>query len=296
MPRPSPLRAPLLALVPLALALAAAPPARAQNWLPGFDLQNPAPTASFNLPTQVAFLPDGRWLVAEKAGVVWILTGGIKSAKPLWDGQAEVLSPFDRGLLSIAVDPNYFVNHYVYFLYTVDPDSNNTDTSPIAFGRLTRYQVSFVDSTKLVTGSRTILMGTGWSDSPLELSTTHSIGTLRFARDGTLLVSSGEGARFDQVDNGGLTPQAFAPGMAPPAEDIGAFRAQDVNSLNGKILRLDPATGHGVASNPFWDGDGTHKRSKVWCYGLRNPFRFTIKPGTGSTNPAAGQPGELYIG
>ncbi|HEV2105875.1 MAG TPA: PKD domain-containing protein, partial [Candidatus Eisenbacteria bacterium] len=47
---------------------------------------------------------------------------------------------------------------------------------------------------------------------------------------------------------------------------------------------------------PFWDGDGTHKRSKVWCYGLRNPFRFTIKPGTGSTNPAAGQPGELYIG
>jgi glucose/arabinose dehydrogenase len=51
-----------------------------------------------------------------------------------------------------------------------------------------------------------------------------------------------------------------------------------------------------VSSNPYWDGNPASDRSRVWVYGLRNPYRFSVRPGTGSTNPAAGQPGVLYIG
>ena len=66
--------------------------------------------------------------------------------------------------------------------------------------------------------------------------------------------------------------------------------------LAGKILRLNPDTGQGYPSNPYWDGNASSVRSRVWLYGLRNPYRFCLKPGTGGTDPAAGTPGTLYIG
>jgi PKD repeat protein len=60
----------------------------------------------------------------------------------------------------------------------------------------------------------------------------------------------------------------------------------DLNSLNGKILRINPANGQGYSTNPFYDGNLNSNKSKVWSYGLRNPFRFTLHPTTG----------EIYIG
>src|SRR5262249_31540273 len=69
-----------------------------------------------------------------------------------------------------------------------------------------------------------------------------------------------------------------------------------ITSLNGKILRVDPATGRGLPSNPFWDGNPGSNRSRVFAYGLRNPFRFGVRPGTGDTDPALGNPGVLYVG
>lgn len=48
-----------------------------------------------------------------------------------------------------------------------------------------------------------------------------------------------------------------------------------VDSLNGKVLRLDPATGNGVSSNPFYDPDNPRsERSRVWAMGFRNPWRI----------------------
>src|SRR5262249_52278996 len=57
-----------------------------------------------------------------------------------------------------------------------------------------------------------------------------------------------------------------------------------------------PATGQGYASNPYFDGDPNSPRSKVWCYGLRNPFRFAVRAATGAADPTAGDPGSLYVG
>jgi hypothetical protein len=65
--------------------------------------------------------------------------------------------------------------------------------------------------------------------------------------------------------------------------------------MAGKLMRLDPLTGHGYPTNPFWDGNPMSVRSRVWTYGLRNPFRFTVRPGTGSSSPSAGSPGTVYM-
>jgi hypothetical protein len=67
--------------------------------------------------------------------------------------------------------------------------------------------------------------------------------------------------------------------------------------MDGKILRIDPATGDGIPSNPFYVAATPRApQSRVWALGLRNPFRVTLQPGTGSNDPAAANPGRLWIG
>jgi len=288
-------RIPAAAVLAALLALAA--PAHAG--LPPLFVDEPVLTG-LTEPTAIAFLPGGRMLLAEQPGRVWSVTNGVKSAFPMWSHTNEVLDEGDRGLLGIAVDPNYVANHYVYLLYEVDPDTNGVDgpEGTPAFGRLVRYQVSFADSNVFTESSRTVLMGVSWREGPVTTTNSHAIGCLRFGRDGSLLVSIGDGGHYEYMDAGGHNPSAFGagPDLSDPYQDIGAFRAQSLSSLNGKLLRVDPATGRGYPSNPYWDGDPNSVRSRVWAYGLRNAFRFCVRPGTGATDPAAGDPGSVYVG
>ena len=60
-------------------------------------------------------------------------------------------------------------------------------------------------------------------------------------------------------------------GSAPPSSDP--------TGLDGAILRLDPVTGDGKAGNPFAASSDVNAR-RIIAYGLRNPFRFTFRPGT----------------
>ena len=86
----------------------------------------------------------------------------------------------------------------------------------------------------------------------------HTIGELLFLPDGTMLRRNGDGA-----------DAAFA--------DTLALRAQDLNSTSGKLLRINK-DGTAPPDNPFYDGTNS-VRSKVWLYGVRNPFRFALQPG-----------------
>lgn len=291
----------LARLVPLALAAlgfagAFAPPARALDIVPDFVVDNAVLGAAFDVPVCIKFLPDGRLLVLEKRGRLWVAKDGVRHPVPMWSREAEVLSNDDRGALGLEVDPDFATNRFIYLLYTVDPDSNGVDNNDEAFGRLVRYQVSATDSNALDPATRTVLIGTDWTHGILIASPTHTVGSLQFGSDGSLLVSAGEGAQFNAMDPGGFDPNAFGPGKTDPAEDVGAFRAQYLGSLAGKILRVNPANGHGYPSNPFWDGDPLSVRSRIWAYGIRNPFRITLRPGTGSSDPADGDPGTLYVG
>jgi glucose/arabinose dehydrogenase/PKD repeat protein len=261
-----------------------------------FVWDDAAPGAGFDTPTGMAFFPDGRMIVNEKQGVAWVVQNGVKLPVPLWSSTDEVLNNGDRGLISVAVDPNYASNHFIYFSYVVDPDSNGVDDNDVAFGRVTRYRTSAADSNVVDPTSRTILLGTTWADGVLSGSDSHTIDALRFGTDGSLLLTAGEGALYTQVDQGGSTPNLFLPGRGDPYEDIGSFRSQSVSSFGGKLIRINPLTGQGYPSNPFYDGNLNSKRSKIFAYGFRNPWRFSIKPNTGSTNVTAGSPGTIYVG
>src|SRR5262249_19721488 len=149
-----------------------------------------------------------------------------------------------------------------------------------AFGRLTRYTASAGGPNIADPASRKVLLGKNWSTGPASLSNSHTIGCLRFGLDGSLFMSAGDGALITNVDAGGRNPLAFGPGKLDPLEDIGAFRSQWIGSLAGKVLRLNPDTGGGLSSNPFYTGDASDNASRVWAYGLRNPFRFAVRPGT----------------
>ncbi len=96
-------------------------------------------------------------------------------------------------------------------------------------------------------------------------------------------MSGGEGANFDATDFG-----QFGNPVNPcsdPANEGGALRSQDLRStadptgLNGAILRLDPATGAALPTNPNFGSSDANAR-RIIAYGLRNPFRFTFRPGT----------------
>jgi PKD repeat protein len=94
-------------------------------------------------------------------------------------------------------------------------------------------------------------------------STSHSIGTVRSAPDGTLWVGSGDAADFGGVDQL-------------------AFRSYKEESLAGKILHVD-RDGLGLLGHPFCptDADLTHTCTKIHSKGLRNPFRFSLRPDGG---------------
>jgi glucose/arabinose dehydrogenase len=98
-------------------------------------------------------------------------------------------------------------------------------------------------------------------------STSHMIGGCRFGPDGNLYVPLGDGTSYNFVD-----PRAV--------------RCQDIGNLSGTMMRIDPITGAGVPSNPYYSeasgtAPGTSNQSKVFYYGVRNPFRYTFDPRTG---------------
>jgi len=314
MPRPS--TPPLAALCALLLSLLAAK-LPAASVPPGFIETDIG--SNWENPVGIAFGPNSagtkdRVYVWDRHGRVWIVEDGVKLTTPFLDIREETADYGDYGLLGFALDPDFLQNGHVYALYVVDrhhlfyhgtPQYNPTASirSQATIGRLTRYTARRADDFRTVDpASRKILLGESRSTGFPIVHTSHGVGALVFATDGTLMVSCGDGASFSAMDNGGTAggaygPQAVADGIITAAENIGAFRCQMPDSLSGKILRLDPATGDGVPGNPYFQpGSPRSARSRVWSLGLRNPCRFTLKPGTGSHNPADGDPGVFYIG
>ena len=285
------------------------------------DLDDVLVEGGFNAAVGVTFDEAGTVYVWEKGGIIYVIQNGSKRATPLLDISDEVGNWRDFGLVGVAFDPNYTNNGYVYCLYVVDrhfllnynennPPGNNYNANADEYfnatiGRITRFTVTNPGNPAVAVAdesTRHILLGDQIDNGIPILHQSHGVGTLVFGQDGTLLASAGDGASYFTMDNGGpiggtYTTQALADGIITQAENVGAFRSQLLSSLNGKVIRIDPATGEGISSNPFYDSsDPNSNRSKVWLLGFRNPFRMAIKPNSGSHYPADGNPGALYIG
>src|SRR5256885_3367714 len=251
--------------------------------------------------------------VWEHGGRIWIVENGVKSAQPFLDISDEVGGWRDFGLLGFALHPDFYNNGYVYLLYVVDHyhlthagqpgyDPTINEYFQATIGRITRYTARASDGFRSIDpSSRLVLLGESIDKGIPILHESHGVGSLVFGMDGTLLASCGDGASYNSTDVGSASEtyyaSALSQGIIKAKENVGAFRSQMVDSFNGKILRLDPATGNGLPSNPWFDAANPRApHSRVWALGLRNPCRITLRPGTGSHNPADANPGVLYIG
>ena len=263
----------------------------------------------------LTFDGTGRMYVWEKGGCVWIVTNGVRQTQPLINLTNEVGCWDDHGLLGFALDPDFLNNGYIYLLYVVDHnyvvnfgtpnyDPGMAEYYRATIGRITRYTAQATNGFRSVDlNSRKVLVGESISTGFPILDISHGLDSLVFGSDGTLFAGCGDSAAFANTDTGGTngggaySEQGVAEGIIQPQEDVGSYRAQMVNSLAGKIVRIDPTSGDGVPSNPYYDSNNPRSaRSRVWALGLRNPFRMALRPHTGSFNPADGKPGALYIG
>lgn len=260
-------------------------------------------------------LPDGRVLAFERSGLVWIVRAdGTRQATPVLDIHDEVGAWRDHGLLGLAVHPSFPEVPDIFLLYVVDRhhllsagtsayNPSADDYSSATIGRVTRYSLENLGGAVMArTSSRRVLIGETRQTGLPVCHQSHSVGSILFGRDGSLLLSMGDSASYLSVDSGGQVAggyvnQALADGILTSKEDVGSFRAQLVDSLAGKVLRIDPATGNGLAGNPWFDAASPRAaRSRVWALGLRNPYRMTLLQGTGSPDLAAADPGTLVVG
>lgn len=277
-----------LLCIALSASAAAASLSSAQTVTVPIGFKASVVASGLSKPTAIAVAPDGRIFIAQQNGVVRVWQNGTLLAAPFIDLRDEVGFNWDRGMLGITLDPDWSSNRRVYMLYMVDPvfgPPEEPAESP-AIGRVVRYAGTEASGGNVADlSTRHVVLGQGVQDGIPCCYSSHSVGALRFGLDGSLFVSAGDGASFNLVDAGGDPACAATFG---PENDIGAFRSQRMDCLAGKLLRIDPTTGEGLPDNPYYTGDPTAARSKIWASGLRNPFRFTVIPGTSG-------PGTIYV-
>ncbi|KAI9032982.1 Sorbosone dehydrogenase-domain-containing protein [Hyaloraphidium curvatum] len=232
--------------------------------------------SNLGIVTDFEFLDRDRVAVLQKNGMVNLYksngNGGWFFSNVLLDLRSAVGSAYgDRGLMGIVKHPNFPATPYIYLSLVFD--ANPADIEGPKQNRLSRFTVfgDYADA-----GSQRILIGKcnnmqgGWygGDCSPMLGTTHSIGWLDFGSDGMLYAAVGEGQTQEGGDwtkYGSQIPTTWALAMDP-------------NFLGGKILRIDPETGLGLPSNPWWDGNADSSRSRVFSVGLRNPFKCSFTP------------------
>ncbi len=201
-------------------------------------------------PVDIANAGDDRLFVVERPGTIRIVqSDGTVLATPFLDIAAEVgTSGLEQGLLGLAFHPDYAANGYFYVNYT----DNNGDTN------IARFSVDPGDPDLAdPLSEQTVLTIT----QPFE---NHNGGDLNFGPDGFLYIGMGDGGDGGDPDD----------------------RAQDLNDLLGKMLRIDVTgvTTYTIpASNPYTQTAGL---DEIWDLGLRNPWRFSFDRLTG----------DMYIG
>jgi putative heme-binding domain-containing protein len=191
--------------------------------------------------TAMAVAPDGRVFVCEQTGALRIVKGDRLLAAPFLT--LTVDSTWERGLIGVAIDPEFASNNYVYV--------NHVMRAPYPHHRLSRFtargDIAEPNSEKiLLEGDDQTKMGGVTPNG-------HQGGAIHFGKDRKLYLALGE-------------QTAGAPSQA-------------MDSLLGKLLRLN-ADGSIPTDNPFYNKTRGKYRA-IWALGLRNPFTFAVQPETG---------------
>ena len=133
--------------------------------------------SGLNNPSAMALAPDGRIFVCQQGGALRVIKNGVLLATPFLT--VPVDSTGERGLLGVALDPNFVSNQLIYIYYTA--------TTPTIHNRISRFTAS---GDVALTGSETIIM-----DMPnLSTATNHNGGAIHFGPDGLLYAAVGDNA------------------------------------------------------------------------------------------------------
>jgi glucose/arabinose dehydrogenase len=197
--------------------------------------------SGLNHPWSLAFLPDGRMLVTERAGALRILSADGKLSPPV-AGLPAVYVKANGGLLDVALDPNYGKTGLIYWTYAEPREGGNGTAA--ARGKLVLGPAPRLDDVQVI-----------WRQTPTLDSSLHFGSRLAFARDGTLFITTGERSILE-----------------------GRMQAQRLDGTLGKIVRIKP-DGAIPADNPYL-GDPQAK-PEIWSKGHRNIQGATINPWTG---------------
>ncbi len=230
---------------------------------------------SISSPTALGFTPDGRMLITRQTGEIRVFENGTLLPTPAINlksvnGQRLICIDQERGVLGLAVDPNFAQNQYIYVFYTFDVGNSPADSdrtcprqapSPInPVNRVVRFTLP--PSNIIDPASQVILVSniqSNWGH--------HNAGNLQFGTDGYLYISTGDGGAH-------------------------STDSQAVDHINGKILRIK-TDGSYPTDNPYANDPNVQRCGdpnglpaaprvcgEIFAKGFRNPFRFSIQPET----------------
>ena len=190
---------------------------------------------------------SGRLFIVEKGGRIRIVKNGNLLATPFLDISSSVSRGGEQGLLGLAFHPSFETNRKFYVNFT------NTAGNTV----IREYKASSTNRDRVASGSaRTLLKIT-------QPYSNHNGGMLAFGRDGYLYIGTGDGGSAGDPGN----------------------RAQSLNSLLGKMLRIDVNGRTSTkpyrvpGSNPYVGRAGLNE---IWQRGLRNPWRFSFDRSNGN--------------
>ncbi len=191
---------------------------------------------------------SGRLFIAQQNGLIKVFSGTSILPTPFLNiSSLLTASGSEEGLLGLAFDPGYVTNGHLYVYYTHTTGNSNIVARFTASPPSTNV-VNIVTRSEVIT-----LTHTNRSN--------HNGGCIQFGPDGYLYIATGDG--------GGS------------CDNVGPNNAQNLNSLLGKLLRLDINTNTAYripGTNPLVGMAGL---DEIWAYGLRNPWRFSFDQATG---------------
>ena len=204
----------------------------------------------FNQPVFVTAPPAdrARLMVVEQPGVIRVVRGGRTLGRPFLDIHSLVTAGGEQGLLGLAFAPDYAASGRFYVYYT---DRQGREVVA-EYRRGASGDVADPGSARIVLRME-------------DPESNHNGGALMFGPDDLLYIGTGDG--------GGANDQHGRRG-----------NAQNLGSLLGKLLRIDPRESGGrpytvPAGNPFTGRSGA--RPEIYAYGLRNPWRYSFDRRTG---------------
>src|SRR5439155_12451147 len=210
------------------------------------NLQVTTVVSGLDQPTSMAFLGPNDFLILEKAtGKVQHVVNGAVVGTAL---DLAVNSASERGLLGIALSPNFATDHLVYLYWTqssTGADSSNLPDVPVLGNRVDRYV--WHPATQMLSFDQNIIVLRSFQADPGQpLRGNHDGGKILFGPDGKLYVQIGDQGRRGQLQN--LPNGPFGPGQ--PDDQFGGPQPDDAHDT-GVIFRLNP-DGSAPTDNPFF--------------------------------------------